>query len=609
MNDGLRQDLPSDPAGTAPDPMEDALIAARLFFAAPARFGGMVLRGSGPARDALVAALGERMTAAGRPWRRMPGHVDDERLLGGIDIAASLAAGRPVAQSGLVEEAAGGALLAPMAERIEDGVAGRLAQALDEGALRSGGRVDRAAPALILLDDSTDPDESPPVSLIERLAFLCDLSDSRMWQGLALPGADTLDIAAVAALGDEALGALAATAEALGVASLRPLLFASEAARAHAALAGRSETIEADLSVAVRLVLAPRATRLPPVSQEEQEQEVADQPPPESAQDEKGDPPERDENEQGEDEGQKRQDELEEMLVEAAEAAIPQDLLEQLAKGNAPRRTGGASGTGQKKKAGMRGKPLGARPGMPRGGNRLALIDTLRAAVPWQEVRRRERALEGRTDEPPILMRKEDLRIRRYEEKAPRVTIFAVDASGSAAAARLAEAKGAVELMLGQAYVTRSEVALVAFRGDNAELLLPPTRSLTRAKRALSGLPGGGGTPLALGLKAARECAESVIAKGRSASLVILTDGRGNIDANGQPGRAQAREDAEAAAKAIAARGIEALVVDISPRPAREGPALAEAMRGRFLALPRADAKTLQNAITAAQPGTGKAAA
>jgi len=600
----------ADPRGLAgavpepPDPMEDALIAARLFLAAPSRFGGMVLRGSGPARDALVAALGERMAAEGRPWRRMPGHVDDERLLGGIDIAASLAAGRPVAQSGLVEEAAGGALVAPMAERIEDGVAGRLAQALDEGAGQTG-----AAPALVLLDDSTDPDESPPVSLIERLAFSCDLAASRMWQDLALPGEDTLDPGGITPLTDKALGALAATAEALGVYSVRPLLFASETARAHAALAGRSEATEADLSAAVRLVLAPRATRLPPVEQQEQDQPEPDQPPPEQPQDDSSDPPEGGEDERSEDERQKQQDELEEMLVEAAEAAIPKDLLEQLAKGNAPRRTGGASGTGQKKKAGTRGKPLGARPGMPRGGNRLALIDTLRAAVPWQQVRRRERALEGRTDEAPILMRKEDLRIRRYEEKAPRVTIFAVDASGSAAAARLAEAKGAVELMLAQAYVTRSEVALVAFRGDNAELLLPPTRSLTRAKRALSGLPGGGGTPLALGLNAARECAESVIGKGRTASLVILTDGRANIDANGQPGRKQAGEDAEAAARAIAARGIEALVVDISPRPAREGQALADAMRGRFLALPRADAKTLQSAINAAQPGGGRRAA
>jgi magnesium chelatase subunit D len=123
----------------------------------------------------------------------------------------------------------------------------------------------------------------------------------------------------------------------------------------------------------------------------------------------------------------------------------------------------------------------------------------------------------------------------------------------------------------------------------------------------LSELPGGGGTPLALGLNAAREVAESVIAKGRSAALVILTDGRANIAADGAPGRPQAKEDAEAAARAIAARGIDSLVVDISARPGPEGAALASALGGRFLALPRADARMLQAAIQAVQP-TGKAA-
>jgi magnesium chelatase subunit D len=272
----------------------------------------------------------------------------------------------------------------------------------------------------------------------------------------------------------------------------------------------------------------------------------------------------------------------------------------QLAQGKAPRRSS-SSGTGQKRKAATRGKPLGARSGMPRGGAKLALIDSLRAAVPWQAVRRRELG-QAQAADAPIIMRKEDLRIRRFEERAARVTIFAVDASGSAAAARLAEAKGAVELMLGQAYVTRSEVALVSFRGESAELLLPPTRSLTRARRSLAELPGGGGTPLALGLNAAREVAEAVIARGRSAALVILTDGRANIAADGSPGRPQAKLDAEAAAKVICARGIDALVVDISARPGPEGAELARALGGRFLALPRADARLLQQAINAAQP-------
>jgi magnesium chelatase subunit D len=552
----------------AADPLDDAVLAARLFALAPSIFKGLTLRGPSPAREALVAALAEALRL-----RRLPGHVDDERLLGGIDLAASLSAGRPVRQTGLIEEARGHALIAGMAERMDAGVAGRLAQALDEGGT-----------ALVLLDDAVEAEEAPPVSLTERLAFACDLSASRRWQGVELtPPAGAL--ADVAPLDDAALGALAATAEALGVESLRALIHAAETARGLAALAGRDTADKADLAGAVRLVLAPRATRLPP---QEQDAPAPEEPPP---------PPdgERDNPSDGE---QHQQPDLSDILVEAAKAAIPAGLLEQLAQGKAPRRAS-SSGTGQKRKAATRGKPLGARPGMPRGGHKLALIDSLRAAVPWQAVRRREQGADARS---PIIMRKEDLRIRRFEERAARVTIFAVDASGSAAAARLAEAKGAVELMLGQAYVTRSEVALVAFRGTGAELILPPTRSLTRARRTLAELPGGGGTPLALGLNAAREVAEAVIAKGRSAALVILTDGRANIAADGSPGRPQAAKDAETAAKAIAARGIDSLVVDISARPGPEGAALAAALGGRFVALPRADARMLKQAIDAVQP-------
>ncbi|ASJ92087.1 magnesium chelatase subunit D [Porphyrobacter sp. CACIAM 03H1] len=555
------------------DPLDDAVLAARLFALAPATFKGLVLRGPGPAREALVAALAEAV-----PLRRLPGHVDDERLLGGIDLAASLAAGKPVRQTGLIEEARGRALIAGMAERMDTGVAGRLAQALDEGGT-----------ALVLLDDAAEPDEAPPASLTERLAFPCDLAASRRWQGVTLEPARG-SLAAVRPLDEADLRALAATAEALGVDSLRALVFVAETARGLAALAGRSVTNTSDHAGAVRLVLAPRATRLPP--QEAPEAPPEEPPPPDGSPDTESD-----------NDRQQPEPDLSEILVEAARAAIPAGLLEQLAQGKAPRRAS-SSGTGQKRKAATRGKPLGARAGMPRGGAKLALIDSLRAAVPWQAVRRRET---GADTAGPIIMRKEDLRIRRFEERAARVTIFAVDASGSAAAARLAEAKGAVELMLAQAYVTRSEVALVAFRGTSAELLLPPTRSLTRARRTLAELPGGGGTPLALGLNAAREVAEAVIARGRSAALVILTDGRANIAADGSPGRVQAAADAETAAKAIAARGIDALVVDISARPGPEGATLARALGGRFLALPRADARMLQAAINAVQP-VGKAA-
>ncbi len=550
------------------DPLADALLALRLFLVAPERLGGLCLRGSGPARDLILARLRDEHADI----RRLPSHIDDERLLGGVDVAASLAAGRTIRQRGILEQSAGAILVAPMAERMPDALAGRLAQRLDtvKPAERFG---------LVLLDDGIADDEMPPSPLLERIGFICHLSGV---ESLEVSEPDTRPIALdeVAPLDDEALAGLAATASALGIASVRPLLFAAETTRAHAALHGRTAPSAADLQVAARLVLAPRATQMPPYEAQEDETPPEDEQDPGNAGDtDQSDPGDR---------------ALEDVVLEAAAAAIPPDLLAQLSTGRTRQRARG-SGGGRRRRSMLRGKPLGARPGMPRGGARLALIDSLRAAVPWQALRRREMPdMEG-----SLILQKQDLRVRRFEERAAKVTIFCVDASGSAAAARLAEAKGAVELMLAQAYSTRSEVALVAFRGTDAELLLPPTRSLTRARRALAELPGGGGTPLAAGLQAAREVAEAVELRGRTAHLVILTDGRANIAADGSASRGRAAEDAEAAAKAIAARGMEALVIDISPRSTQDAAQLARAMQARFLALPMADARRLHEAVSA----------
>lgn len=318
-----------------------------------------------------------------------------------------------------------------------------------------------------------------------------------------------------------------------------------------------------DLATAARLVLAHRATRMPSAAEDD-----APPPPPSSSD---GEP----------DIG----DTLDDVVLEAVIASLPPDVLAAIAAG-VGRRTSNGSGGGERRKSPMRGRPLGARAGLPRGGARLALIDTLRAAAPWQKLRGADLASGDR-----IAIRRDDLRIKRFETRADATTIFAVDASGSAAVARLGEAKGAVELLLAEAYVKRTEVALISFRGDSAEVLLPPTRSLTRARRSLADLPGGGGTPLAAGIDAARLLGEAVKAKGRTPFVVLLSDGRGNVGA----------EATMPAAKAFGASGLGAVFVDISSRPRPEGADLAAAMRARYLPLPRADAATLSNAVKAAQ--------
>ncbi|OYZ30449.1 MAG: magnesium chelatase, partial [Novosphingobium sp. 16-62-11] len=390
---------------------------------------------------------------------------------------------------------------------------------------------------LILLDDGADGDDRPPPALMERIAFDLSLNAVRP-ADLATPLPERTASCPAATLDSDELSALAATATALGVASLRPLLQSAAAARAHAALAGRDLAEMADLEVATRLVIAPRATQLPP------EEQAPPPPPPEP----EPEPPEAEQDRSDNDDDDTPPDIPEDLLIEAARAMIPPDVLDLIAKGRAQRSARGG-GQGRRTGSAMRGKPLGARPGMPGGGVRMALVDTLRAAIPWQPLRRRDPAPEGAG---PIRFRRDDLRVRRFEERSTTVTLFCVDASGSAAMSRLAEAKGAVELILAQAYVKRAEVALLAFRGAGAELLLPPTRSLTRAKRALSELPGGGGTPLASGIALARQLADAIASRGRTPMLVFLTDGSANIAADGSPGRAQANADALTAARAIA---------------------------------------------------------
>ena len=124
----------------------------------------------------------------------------------------------------------------------------------------------------------------------------------------------------------------------------------------------------------------------------------------------------------------------------AAAAAIPEKLLAQIAGGAPSRGTSGGRG-GPKRSGGRRGRPVGTRRGDPGPGKRLSILSTLRAAAPWQGVRKRQR---GDAPGPKVEVRRDDFRVTRIKQPIETVTIFVVDASGSAALNRLAEAKGAV---------------------------------------------------------------------------------------------------------------------------------------------------------------------
>ena len=164
----------------------------------------------------------------------------------------------------------------------------------------------------------------------------------------------------------------------------------------------------------------------------------------------------------------------------------------------------------------------------------------------------------------------------------------------------LAEAKGAVETILAECYVRRDRVALVSFRSKKAEVLLPPTRSLERAKRALAGLPGGGGTPLASGLDEAFALAVQVRRAGGNPIVILLTDGRGNVTRDGEGNRVKATEETLSAAKLFASEGFDAMLIDVSPEPQKTARALAAAMHATYLPMPRASASDIARPISRA---------
>ena len=585
----------------------DAMLVAALLAVDPLLRGVAVRARPGPVRDRWLEAF-RALLPTGVPWRRLPIRIDDDRLLGGLDLAAALGGGRRDMQRGLLAEADGGVVVSAMSERLPVSLAARIGAVLDDGAvaIQREGFAERITTRFrfVALDEGVEEDEQPPVALLERLAFLLDLEPVSVRDAAPI-SATPSDIAAARATLDRArppetrdIEALCAAAQALGVESLRAPWLALRTAQALASLEGRDTIEESDLGMAARLVLSPRATRdlaLQPEVANTPDDQVGEQPDEQSANDHDDVKAEADAPEPS----------LNDMVLEAARAALPEELKAFWTPTSAkasPSLSQAQGAGGAPLASTLRGRRIGSRPGPLRGASSLDVVETLKAAAPWQKVRSR---LATRGEVPGLLIRREDFRVRRYQTRSESTVIFVVDASGSSAMNRLAETKGAVELLLAEAYVRRTQVALIAFRGLAPELLLPPTRSLSRARRCLSDLAGGGATPLAGALEAGGALAAAERVKGRTPLLVVLTDGRGNIALDGAAFRTRAQTDALAAAKRIGSARISAALIDTSPRPRGDGASLADAMHGLFAALPYVEAGAVLDVTRALRTSAG----
>jgi magnesium chelatase subunit D len=251
------------------------------------------------------------------------------------------------------------------------------------------------------------------------------------------------------------LTALCVSALSLGIDSLRVPTLALKVAACHAALNLRNALTEEDLAFAARRVFAPRATQWPSATQAESQEDTESQAEPQA--EEEAEPPHseaqapEENSEIPEDQNtpeepslkEPTQEDLQEMMVAAALASLPPYVLDALMTTNGKSQGNTSGRSGQYRAGSQRGRPLPPRPGRPGGHARLHVLATLRAAAPKQKLR-------GAKQLGRVAIRSEDFHVHRFQQNSSSCLILALDASGSAALQRLAEAKGAVELLLQQ---------------------------------------------------------------------------------------------------------------------------------------------------------------